>query len=34
MLKVRGGYDSAVDNEQFKFADIMRKPDGSLMPIA
>jgi hypothetical protein len=34
MLKVRGGYDSAVDNEQFKFADIMRKPDGSLVPIA
>jgi hypothetical protein len=33
MLKVRGAYDSAVDNEQFKFSDIMRKPDGSLVPV-
>jgi hypothetical protein len=34
MCKVRGGYDSAVDNEQFKFSDIMRKPDGTLVPIS
>lgn len=33
-LKVRGGYDQSIDNEQFKFADIMRKPDNTLVPIA
>jgi hypothetical protein len=33
MCKVRGGYDAAVDNETFKFSDVMRKPDGTLVPI-
>lgn len=33
-LKVRGGYDQSIDNEQFKFADMMNKPDNALVPIA
>lgn len=34
MLKVRGAYDQSIDNETFKFSDILRKPDGTMQPIA